>query len=207
MESLWVAKTGLEAQQTRLSVISQNLANINTTGLQARSRDLRGLALPERHAAGRAHVPADQCAHGPEPRHRRADGRDGQAVLAGQSHHDDQSARYGDRGPRLLPDPDAGRHAGVYARRHVPDQRAGTGRHVARLPASAVGHDSERRGVGDGRRRRRRVGGAAGAKPAGAGRHLPAQRLRESRRPPGARREPATSRPCRAGRRRSARRA
>lgn len=32
MESLWVAKTGLEAQQTRLSVISQNLANINTTG-------------------------------------------------------------------------------------------------------------------------------------------------------------------------------
>ncbi len=53
MESLWVAKTGLEAQQTRMSVISQNLANINTTGLQARSRDLRGPALPERHAARR----------------------------------------------------------------------------------------------------------------------------------------------------------
>ena len=35
MESLWVAKTGLEAQQTRLSVISQNLANINTTGFKA----------------------------------------------------------------------------------------------------------------------------------------------------------------------------
>jgi flagellar basal-body rod protein FlgG len=32
MESLWVAKTGLEAQQTRMQVVSQNLANVNTTG-------------------------------------------------------------------------------------------------------------------------------------------------------------------------------
>lgn len=32
--SLWVAKTGLDAQQTRLSVISNNLANVNTTGFK-----------------------------------------------------------------------------------------------------------------------------------------------------------------------------
>ena len=32
MESLWIAKTGLEAQQTRMAVVSQNLANVNTTG-------------------------------------------------------------------------------------------------------------------------------------------------------------------------------
>lgn len=36
-EALWVAKTGLDAQQTRLSVISNNLANVNTTGFK-RSR-------------------------------------------------------------------------------------------------------------------------------------------------------------------------
>ncbi|ALP52636.1 flagellar basal-body rod protein FlgG [Candidatus Tenderia electrophaga] len=30
--ALWVAKTGLDAQQTRMSVISNNLANVNTTG-------------------------------------------------------------------------------------------------------------------------------------------------------------------------------
>ncbi|BBL70657.1 flagellar basal-body rod protein FlgG [Methylogaea oryzae] len=30
--ALWIAKTGLDAQQTRLSLISQNLANVNTTG-------------------------------------------------------------------------------------------------------------------------------------------------------------------------------
>jgi len=32
--ALWVAKTGLDAQQTRLSVISNNLANVNTTGFK-----------------------------------------------------------------------------------------------------------------------------------------------------------------------------
>ena len=31
-QALWVAKTGLDAQQTRLSVISNNLANVATTG-------------------------------------------------------------------------------------------------------------------------------------------------------------------------------
>lgn len=30
--SLWIAKTGLDAQQTNMSVISHNLANVNTTG-------------------------------------------------------------------------------------------------------------------------------------------------------------------------------
>jgi flagellar basal-body rod protein FlgG len=32
--SMWVAKTGLEAQQTRMNVISNNLANVNTTGFK-----------------------------------------------------------------------------------------------------------------------------------------------------------------------------
>jgi flagellar basal-body rod protein FlgG len=31
---MWVAKTGLDAQQTRLTVISNNLANVNTTGFK-----------------------------------------------------------------------------------------------------------------------------------------------------------------------------
>jgi len=37
MESLWVAKTGLEAQQTRMTVVSQNLSNVNTSAYK-RSR-------------------------------------------------------------------------------------------------------------------------------------------------------------------------
>ena len=31
-QALWIAKTGLDAQQTRMSVVSNNLANVNTTG-------------------------------------------------------------------------------------------------------------------------------------------------------------------------------
>ncbi len=32
--SMWIAKTGLDAQQTRMSVISNNLANVNTVGFK-----------------------------------------------------------------------------------------------------------------------------------------------------------------------------
>lgn len=35
--ALWTAKTGLDAQQTRMQVTSNNLANVNTTGFK-RSR-------------------------------------------------------------------------------------------------------------------------------------------------------------------------
>lgn len=33
-QSLWIAKTGLDAQQTRMAVVSNNLANVNTTGFK-----------------------------------------------------------------------------------------------------------------------------------------------------------------------------
>jgi flagellar basal-body rod protein FlgB len=32
--ALWAAKTGLEAQQTRMAVTANNLANVNTTGFK-----------------------------------------------------------------------------------------------------------------------------------------------------------------------------
>src|SRR5699024_311036 len=34
IRSLWIAKTGLEAQQTNMDVISNNLANVNTAGFK-----------------------------------------------------------------------------------------------------------------------------------------------------------------------------
>ena len=37
IRSLWIAKTGLDAQQTQMDVISNNLANVSTTGFK-RSR-------------------------------------------------------------------------------------------------------------------------------------------------------------------------
>ena len=32
INSLWISKTGMEAQQTQLDVIAHNLANVSTTG-------------------------------------------------------------------------------------------------------------------------------------------------------------------------------
>ncbi len=32
--ALWAAKTGLDAQQTRMTVVSHNLANVSTTGFK-----------------------------------------------------------------------------------------------------------------------------------------------------------------------------
>lgn len=34
IRSLWIAKTGLDAQQTNMDVIANNLANVNTTGFK-----------------------------------------------------------------------------------------------------------------------------------------------------------------------------
>ncbi|TAL89954.1 MAG: flagellar basal-body rod protein FlgG [Rhodanobacter sp.] len=41
--SLWVAKTGLDAQQTRMDVISNNLANANTTGFKSARAEFQDL--------------------------------------------------------------------------------------------------------------------------------------------------------------------
>jgi flagellar basal-body rod protein FlgG len=43
--SLWVAKTGLDAQQTRMNVISNNLANVNTTGYKRDRAAFETLAM------------------------------------------------------------------------------------------------------------------------------------------------------------------
>ncbi|WP_313363643.1 flagellar basal body protein, partial [Mixta calida] len=34
MRALWIAKTGLEAQQTNMDVITNNLANVSTNGFK-----------------------------------------------------------------------------------------------------------------------------------------------------------------------------
>ncbi len=63
IRSLWIAKTGLESQQTNMDVISNNLANVNTTGFK-RSRavfqDLmyQTLRQPGAQAGGAGQLPS-----------------------------------------------------------------------------------------------------------------------------------------------------
>ena len=55
--SLWVAKTGLNAQQTRMSVISNNLANMSTTGYNTRRAEFSDLHYQQLARAGGSRRP------------------------------------------------------------------------------------------------------------------------------------------------------
>ena len=50
--ALWTAKTGLDAQQTRMDVISNNLANVNTTGFKRDRAVFESLLYHNIRAAG-----------------------------------------------------------------------------------------------------------------------------------------------------------
>lgn len=50
--TLWVAKTGLDAQQTRMQVVSNNLANANTTGFKSGRVIFEDLLYQNVHQAG-----------------------------------------------------------------------------------------------------------------------------------------------------------
>ena len=72
MRSLWIAKTGLEGQQTSMDVISNNLANVATNGFKrgrAVFQDLMYQTLRQPGAPGGRRRPA---ALWPATGHRRA---------------------------------------------------------------------------------------------------------------------------------------
>lgn len=52
MRSLWTAGTGMKAQQANLDVISNNLANVNTTGFKKYRADFQDLIYQTMRAAG-----------------------------------------------------------------------------------------------------------------------------------------------------------
>ena len=52
LSSLWIAKTGLDAQQTRMDVISNNLANANTTGFKSSRASFQDLMYQNRAQPG-----------------------------------------------------------------------------------------------------------------------------------------------------------
>ena len=51
---LWIGKTGLEAQQTNLSVLANNMANVNTTGFKRVRTEFQDLLYQTIRAPGTA---------------------------------------------------------------------------------------------------------------------------------------------------------
>ena len=126
MRSLWISKTGMEAQQTQLDVISNNLANVGTNGFKRVARGVRGPDVPE-PAPGRRATAREQTQL---PTGLQV-GLGVRAVATarnftpGQPAADRQPARRRDQRQRLLPGADARRHHRLHARRLVPGQRQG----------------------------------------------------------------------------------
>src|SRR5207245_10914499 len=52
MRSLWISKTGMEAQQTQLDTISNNLANVSTNGYKKAHAVFEDLMYQNRRQAG-----------------------------------------------------------------------------------------------------------------------------------------------------------
>jgi len=52
MRSLWIAKTGMEVQQTHIDVISNNLANVSTTGFKRGRAEFEDLLYQQLRPAG-----------------------------------------------------------------------------------------------------------------------------------------------------------
>lgn len=52
IRSLWIAKTGMEAQQTQLDVISNNLANVGTTGFKSSRVEFQDLLYQNLRQSG-----------------------------------------------------------------------------------------------------------------------------------------------------------
>ena len=190
--ALWAAKTGLDAQQTRMTVVSHNLANVNTTGFKKDRAVFEDLLYQNVRQVGAA---TSQDTRAPTGLYLGTGVRvvaTEKIYHAGQPRADRQFARRGDQRPRLLPGADAGWHARLHARRRFPDERQDgelvTSSGYACSRPSRIPAGAQSVTIGARWRGQRAAGRAVGAD---AGRHAAADRFRQPGRPAAARREPA----------------
>ncbi|CAN7151577.1 flagellar basal-body rod protein FlgG [Pseudorhodoferax sp. Leaf265] len=64
INSLWISKTGMEAQQTQLDVISHNLANVSTTGFKRSNAVFEDLIYQNLRQVGANNTEAEQLPTG-----------------------------------------------------------------------------------------------------------------------------------------------
>ena len=117
--ALWAAKTGLDAQNTRMAVIANNLANTNTTGFKAGRAAFQDLMYQNIRQVGAQSTQNTQYSTGLTL-------GTGVRIVATEKDYTQGSVNQtngaagsvGHR-PRILPDHHARRHDCLYARRHL----------------------------------------------------------------------------------------
>ena len=156
IRSLWISKTGMEAQQTQLDNISQQPRQRHHQRLQESARGVRGPDLPEPAPVRRGELRPDPAADRPAGRPRRAPGRDRAQLHAGQPAADRQPARRRDQRQRLPAGADARRHHRLHPRRLVPARRDRASSSPTTATPCSPGSRSRRRAEHHDRQRRHR---------------------------------------------------
>jgi flagellar basal-body rod protein FlgB len=149
-QALWVAKTGLDAQQTRMSVVSNNLANTNTTGFKRDRASFEDLLYQQVRQPGGSSSAQTQLPTGLQL-------GTGVRVVATSKNFDQGTQQQTGKALDMMVNgrgffevmmPD------LHARRQLPDQRAGGAGHQQRLPGAAGHPGSRRHPIVDHRQRR-----------------------------------------------------
>ncbi len=180
--ALWAAKTGLDAQQTEMSVISNNLANVNTTGYKEDRAVFEDLLYQNQTQVGADTSQTTQSPSG------MSIGTGVEVVATEKEYGQGTPTQTGNpldvaiSGPGILSGPDARRHPRLHPRRHVPEQRPGPARHLDRICGAARHHDSAGRSERHDRQRRHRHRAAAGPVEPHPGRAAAAREFHQSRR-------------------------
>ena len=153
MRALQTAATGMMAQELNVQVISNNIANLRTTGYKRQQAHFQDLLYENFRRAGAATSDQNTRRSG---RHRARLGRedvvDRPRHEPGQPGLDREGIRCRDPGRGPLQDPDAGRAHGLHPRRLLRSRRARPARHPRRLPGRSRHHRPAERQLGDDQR-------------------------------------------------------
>ncbi|EJT85397.1 flagellar basal body rod protein FlgG [Pseudomonas putida S11] len=114
LPALWVAKTGLSAQDTNLTVISNNLANVSTTGFKRDRAEFQDLLYQIKRQPGAQSTQDSELPSGLQV-------GTGVRIVGTQKNFQtgslqttEKPAGHGGQRPRFLPGIAAGRHRFVY---------------------------------------------------------------------------------------------
>ena len=142
MQALHTAATGMAAQELNVQVISNNIANLRTTGYKKQTAAFQDLIYEHVRRVGAQ--ASDQGTILPvgidlgggvktvgTPR----------SMTQGTLSQTGNDLDLAITRRRLLQDPDAGRHLPVHPRRHLPDGQPGPHRHRTGQPGAADHHD------------------------------------------------------------------
>ena len=146
MRALHTAATGMMAQELNVQVISNNIANMRTTGYKRQRAEFQDLLYEHvRRIGTQTSDQGNILPVGVDLGSGVKTAGTPRVMTQGSLAQTGKDFDVAIRGEGFLQDPDAGRHIHLHARRIVRDGRTGPHRHVAGQSRSAGHHDPAKR--------------------------------------------------------------